>query len=115
MYTGLLVKESLSDEKILDCIEIKNVDIWATDNTPKYWTAISFSSECEDFPEKLSKALCEGTQTRWYVDLKADNTKYIVLKDVVLHYEIGNNIERENVINRCIELGIPTSQLDWAE
>lgn len=45
MYTGLLVKESLSDEKILDCIEIKNVDIWATDNTPKYWTAISFSSE----------------------------------------------------------------------
>ena len=57
MYTGLIIKESIQDEKILDEIEIVKVEIWKTNNTPKYWTAISFTSSCEEFPEHLSKAL----------------------------------------------------------
>ena len=36
MYEGLLIKESLSDERIPDYVEITNVDIWVTDNNPKY-------------------------------------------------------------------------------
>lgn len=115
MYAGLLIKESLSDERILDFVEIKDVDIWATNNTPRYWTAVSFFSDCIDFPEKLSKALREDSQIIWYVDLKADHTKYIVLKDLVLKYEIGNRIEKESVIKKCIELGMPMEQLDWSE
>lgn len=47
MYTGLIIKESIQDEKILDEIEIVKVEIWKTNNTPKYWTAISFTSTCE--------------------------------------------------------------------
>lgn len=47
MYTGLIIKESIQDEKILDEIEIVKVEIWKTNNTPKYWTAISFTSSCE--------------------------------------------------------------------
>ena len=62
MYTGLLIKESLSDERILDFVEIKNVDIWVTDKKPKYWTAVSFVSNCMDFPEKLSKVLRKDSQ-----------------------------------------------------
>ena len=115
MYTGLLIKESISDEKILDLVEIKNVDIWATNNTPKYWTAISFVSDCVDFPDKLSEVLRDDMQMKWYVDLKADNTKYIVLKNIVLKYEIGNSRQKEQVLEKCIELGLPTEQLDWAE
>lgn len=115
MYAGLLIKESLSDERILDFVEIKNVDIWVTNNNPRYWTAISFVSNCMEFPEKLSKALREDSQIQWYVDLKMDNTKYIVLKDLVLKYEIGNCIEKERVIKKCIELGMPMEQLDWSE
>lgn len=115
MYAGLLIKESLSDERILDFVEIKNVDIWVTNNNPRYWTAISFVSNCMEFPEKLSKALREDSQIQWYVDLKMDNTKYIVLKDLVLKYKIGNCIEKERVIKKCIELGMPMEQLDWSE
>lgn len=115
MYTGLLIKESLSDEKILDFVEIKNVDIWVTNNNPKYWTAVSFVSNCMEFPEKLSKALKDDSQIKWYVDLKMDNTKYIVLKDIVLKYEISNCNEKEGVMKKCIELGIPMEQLDWSE
>lgn len=115
MYTGLLIKESLSDERILDFVEIKKVEIWATSNKPKYWTAVSFVSNCFDFPEKLSKALSGGSGIPWYVDFKTESTKYIVLKDLVLKYEIGNSGEKEHVIRRCTELGIPTKQLDWSE
>ena len=115
MYEGLLIKESLSDERILDYVEITNVDIWVTDNNPKYWTAVSFVSNCAEFPEKLSKALREDTQMKWYVDLKTDKTKNIVLKNIVLKYEIGNCIEKEIVLRKCIDLGIPIEQLDWSE
>ena len=115
MYAGLLIKESLLDENILDLVEIKNVAIWVTNHNPKYWTAVSFVSSCMEFPEKLSKALREDSQMQWYVDMKAGNTKYIVLKDFVLQYEIGNRMEKESVIRKCIELGLPMEQLDWSE
>lgn len=84
-------------------------------NRLKYWTAVSFVSNCIEFPEKLSKALREDLQIQWYVDFKTDSTKYIVLKDLVLKYEIGNSIEKESVIKKCIELGLPVEQLDWSE
>ena len=115
MYTGLLIKESLSDERILDFVEIKNVEIWVTNNNPKYWTAVSFVRDCIGFPEKLSKAISEDSRIQWYVDFKTEDTKYIVLKDNVLKYEIGNHSEKESVIKKCIELGIPMEQLDWSD
>ena len=61
------------------------------------------------FMAKMYSVLC------WYVDFKTDNTKYIVLKDLVLKYEIGNYMEKESVLKKCIELGIPMEQLDWSE
>lgn len=115
MCTGMLIKESLLDENILDLVEIKNVAIWVTNHNPKYWTAVSFVSSCMEFPEKLSKALREDSKMQWYVDMKAGNTKYIVLKDFVLQYEIGNPTEKESVIKKCMELGLPMEQLDWSE
>lgn len=115
MYTGMLIKESLLDENILDLVEIKNVAIWVTNHNPKYWTAVSFVSSCMEFPEKLSKELREDSKMQWYVDMKAGNTKYIVLKDFVLQYEIGNPTEKESVIKKCMELGLPMEQLDWSE
>lgn len=115
MYSGLLIKESISDEKILDLVEIINVEIWKTDKKPKYWTAITFNSNCIDFPEKLSKSLTISDITPWYVDMKKDNTKYIITKDNVFKYKIGNDSDRAKIIKKCIELGIPKEQLEWAE
>ena len=110
-----MIKESLLDENILDLVEIKNVDIWVNNANPKYWTAVSFVSSCMEFPEKLSKALREDSKMQWYVDMKAGNTKYIVLQDFVLQYEIGNPTEKESVIKKGMELGLPMEQLDWSE
>lgn len=35
----------------------------------------------------------------WFVDFKCGNIKYIVFKDKILKYEIGN-IEEKNMVNR---------------
>ncbi len=117
MYSGLIIKESISDEQILDKLDVVSVELWKTDNTPRYWTAISFTSNSEDFPEQLSKALYSSSDSGmvWYVDFKDDVYKYIVLKDVVLRYHPGNDDEKRSVCERCIESGVRREQLDWFE
>lgn len=115
MYTGLIVKESISDEKILDLVKIISVDIWETDNDPKYWTAITFESTYDDFPEKLSNAMSFSSSGGmvWYTDFKDEKYKYIVLKNTVLKYHHGNIEEKNAVCQRCIESGVKREQLDW--
>lgn len=117
MYSGLIIKESISNEQILDKLDVISVELWKTDNKPKYWTAISFASNFEDFPKLLSKALNFSSESGmvWYVDIKDTVFKYIVLKDVVLKYHLGNEEEKKSVCEKCIELGIKKEQLDWLE
>jgi len=117
MYSGLIIEESIVDEQILDKLDVVNVELWKTDNTPKYWTAISFISNYKDFPKYLSHSLAFSSESGmvWYVDIKDTVYKYIVLKDVVLKYHLGNEEEKKFVCARCIELGVKKEQLDWLE
>ncbi|HKM00123.1 MAG TPA: hypothetical protein VJZ06_09460 [Mobilitalea sp.] len=111
MYNGIIIKESLSDELILDYVEMVKVEIWKTDYAPKYWTAIFFVSKDESFPYELSKVLTGN----WFVDMKVNNTKIIVFKNKILKYEIGNMKQKEYVCDECRKLGIPDCQINWEE
>ena len=111
MYEGAIIKETLTDELILDYLKIRKVEIWKTSETIKYWTMVFFTSNVSDFPEKLSEVLIEG----WFADMKQENTKIIVFKDIVFKYEIGNIIEKEAVLNECRKRGIPDEQFNWSE
>ena len=43
MYEGAIIKETLSDELLLDYLIIDNVEIWKTDDKHiKYWTMVFF-------------------------------------------------------------------------
>lgn len=111
MYNGVIIKESLSDEIILDLVEVEKTELWKTNYTPKYWTAVSFISEVKNFPEQLSKVLTGN----WFVDMKVDTTKIIVFKDKILKYEIGNIEEKAWVCDECRKMGIPDNQMNWEE
>lgn len=117
VYSGLLVKESVDCEDILDLLEIHKVELWRTDHRPKYWTALSFTSTHPDLPQQLSQVMIASPipGESWFVDLKAGNTKYIVLRDLILSYTIGNRAEKEAVCQRLRSLGIPDSQMNWSE
>ena len=51
----------------------------------------------------------------WFVDFKAENEKYIVFKDKVLKYQIGNQEEKDYVCDECRKMGILDEQMNWSE
>jgi hypothetical protein len=111
MFKGAIIKETLTDELLLDFLNIDKVEIWKTNDTIKYWTMIWFTSEIPDLPERLSNVLIDG----WFADMKADNIKYIIFKDAVLKYTIGNAVEKEAGLNECRKHGIPDELFAWEE
>lgn len=117
IYEGVLIKESISDENIIDCLNIHKVELWSTDGEPKYWTALFFTCPNKDFPERISKAMLSdsGRVGTWFVDFKAGNKKYIVFKDKILKYQIGNQAEKEAVCAECRKMGILDRQMNWPE
>ncbi len=117
LYEGVLVKESIVDDSIIDCLNIHKIELWNTGGKPKYWTILFFTSDRRDFPEQISKVMLSNPDTNenWFVDFKADNKKYIVFKDRILKYQIGNRTEKEYVCNECRKLGISNEQMNWSE
>ena len=43
VYEGVLIKESISDDTVIDLLHIHKVELWNTGGTPKYWTALFFN------------------------------------------------------------------------
>ena len=116
VYEGVLIKESVADDAIIDFLNIHKIELWNTGGKPKYWTALFFTSDKENFPEQISRVMLSGSEgENWFVDFKADNEKYIVFKDKILKYQIGNQIEKEYVCDECRKLGISDEQMNWPE
>ena len=117
VYEGMLVKESLEDDSVLDLLNVHKIELWNTGGKPKFWTVLWFSSSQADFPEQISKVLIadEARGGNWFVDFKAGNEKYVVFRDKVLKYRIGNAEEKAAVCDECRRLGITEDEMNWAE
>ena len=117
VYEGVLIKESITDDTIIDLLNIHKIELWNTGGKPKYWTVLFFTSDKKDFPEQISKVM--GTDPdnggNWFVDFKAGNVKYIVFKDKILKYQIGNQAEKDCVCDECRKMGIPNEAMNWSE
>lgn len=117
LYEGVLIKESVVDDSIIDCLHIHKIELWNTGGKPRYWTVLFFTCGRRDFPEKISEVMRSDPDTNqnWFVDFKAGNEKYIVFKDRILKYQIGNRTEKEYVCNECRKSGISNEQMNWSE
>lgn len=117
IYEGILIKESIADDTIIDFLNVHKVELWNVGGTPKYWTALFFTCDKVDFPEQISRVILSNTNNgeKWFVDFKADNEKYIVFKDKILKYQIGNQAEKEFVCDECRKMGISDEQMHWPE
>lgn len=114
-FEGVLIKESVDDDSVIDCLAINKIELWNTGGKPKYWTVLYFSSEQRDLPERFSKVMISKPEGNWFVDFKTGNQKYIVFRDKVLKYTIGNQEEKERVCAECRKLGISDAEMNWAE
>ena len=117
VYEGTLVKESIEDDAVLDLLNVHKMELWNTGGRPKYWTVLYFSSAHADFPEQVSKVLIadEARGGNWFVDFKAGNVKYVVFRNKVLKYQIGNVAEKAVVCEECRKLGITEDEMNWTE
>ncbi len=111
MYVGAIIKETITDDRLFDHVEVERVELWKTDTEIPYWTMVFFQSQVPDFPERTSRVLRDG----WFADMKQDNTKYIIFKDCVYGYTIGNIDEKNRVLDQLRKRGIPETQFGWEE
>ena len=49
MYEGILIKESITDDTVIDLIHVHKVELWDAGGKPKYWTALFFTCDKKDF------------------------------------------------------------------
>ena len=117
IYEGILIKESLADDAVIDLLHIHKVELWDTGGKPKYWTALFFTCDRKDFPEQISRVMISDPDNsgNWFVDFKSGDRKYIVFKDKILKYQIGNQAEKESVHAECRKMGILDEQMNWPE
>lgn len=117
VYEGTLIKESVTDDSIIDLLNVHKIELWNTGGKPKYWTVLFFTSDKKDFPEQIAKVMISDPENggNWYVDFKAGNEKYIVFRDKILKYRIGNQAEKDYVCAECRKMGISDGEMDWAE
>ncbi len=117
IYEGILIKESITDDAVIDLIHVHKVELWDAGGKPKYWTALFFTCDKKDFPEQISKVMVSNPDNggNWFVDFKSGNEKYVVFKDKILKYQIGNQAEKEFVCSECRKMGILDEQMNWPE
>lgn len=117
IYEGILIKESITDDRIIDLLNVHKVELWNTGGKPRYWTALFFTSDKKDLPAQLSRVMLSDPENggNWFIDFKTGNEKYIVFKDKILKYRIGSNEEKERVCAECRKMGIADGQMKWDE
>lgn len=117
IYEGVLIKESLLDDALLDLLHVHKIELWNTGGIPRYWTVLFFTSDHQDFPEQAAKALLAAPVSggSWFVDFKAGNQKYIVFRHKILKYRIGNQAEKDFVCAECRKRGISDQEMNWEE
>lgn len=121
-FSGLLLKESLKDESILDLIKVTKTEIWdnvknAEENQPKTWTAISFEFEgTEEETDIKAEMMSRALKRAWYLNFSGDEKIYVIFPDNKFYkYQKGDKEKRQEAINYGLMIGIPQSQLDWGE
>jgi hypothetical protein len=118
MFKGLLLRESLKDEGVLDLVQVSKVEVWDVENAvdwqPKRWTAISFEGE-SDRADEVAEAMSQVMKPKWYANFSSETHVYVVFENRVFKYVKGDAKARAEAQSYAISVGIPESQVDWGE
>ena len=118
MFKGLLLRESLQDERILELVQVTKTEVWNVANAeggqPERWTAISFEGESER-ADVVAEAMGQAMRPEWYANFSTETRVYVVFENRVYAYLKGDAKARAEVEAYAISVGIPESQVDWRE
>ncbi len=118
-FKGVLLKESLADETVLDLLKITKTEKWdvshATKNQPKVWHAMWYEDDAEKAKQVaniLSQSLKQG---EWYTNFTANDQVYVIFPRKVFVYTKGDEVRREEAKEYGRSIHLNESQLDWTE
>ncbi|MEI6296864.1 MAG: hypothetical protein WCO84_04440 [bacterium] len=108
-YRGTIIEESLSDNRVLNNVEITSLKISEEENPQDRWHLYTVSVSREDI-EKLSCFIKAG---KWYMHFWKDREIIAVFKDKVFDFNYDNKDSWKNAVDHGLSLGIPREQLDF--
>lgn len=121
MVKGVLIAESLRTGTCLSDVRlvVTKLSRWQIPETgpgqPRVWTIIEFTTDDVD-PDLFAQRLADLLDPpAWYVDFSSGGDKYVVFPGKVFHYRRGDATGRAEATAHARSVGIPDSQLDWAE
>jgi hypothetical protein len=119
MLKGLLLKESLTDLRILDTLHITQTETWniesAAPGQEPVWTAMRFevgNDQADALAESLSRVL---KPQGWYIDAALGDWMYVIFPGKVFKYIKGDRDQRAAAQEYGRLCAIPEKQLDWGE
>ncbi len=81
---------------------------------PEVWSAMFFTND-DDRVLDVVETLAVSVKERWYIDITAGRTRYVVFRNRIFGYDRNDKVGKANAIEYGIKAGIPQSQLDWPD
>ncbi len=118
-FTGIIIKESLAKNEILEKMKILNTKVKKTtpkDKTPwiKQWTFITVevgADKAAKVAEELSKSLT--AEHNWYADFKNKDFHFIIFRNKVFRIDLEHKTQYQEARKYGLSQGIPEYQLDF--
>jgi len=107
-YKGIIVEESLLDNRILNDLEIIKVEISKEENPEDRWHLYTVKVSEEDI-NKLDKNI----KPKWYMHFWKEKSVIVIFKDKRFNFSYDNKFEWAPIIDYGLSIGIPKEQLDF--
>ncbi|MCP6719532.1 MAG: hypothetical protein KJI71_04920 [Patescibacteria group bacterium] len=107
-YRGIIVEESLKDNRILNDLEIIKVRISEQENQAERWHLYTVKVSKKDI-----NILSKNIKPKWYMHFWKGRNIIAIFKDKKFEFNFDNRATWEPVIKYGLSLGIPKEQLDF--
>lgn len=118
-FTGLLLKESLADETILDRLSVTKVETWELGDRgapgPPVWTAMSFEGDEENADETARMISDAMHESFWYANIHCRVDEIVIFAGKIFRYVRGDAEARKAPEDYARSIGVPEHQLDWED
>ena len=118
-FTGIIIRESLSKNDVLEKVKIlktKVEKVGPKHKTPwlKKWTMLTVeigADKAAKVADELSKSL--AAEHNWYADFKNSSFHFIIFRNKIFRIDLEHKVQYEEAKKYGLSQGIPAYQLDF--
>jgi len=107
-YIGIIVEESLNDNRILNGLNIKKIHVTSHNNPKDRWHMYEVNVSKEEIRE-LSKHVIGD----WYMHFWKDTNIVAIFKDKIFEFDYEDKNTWDKVLKYGRSLGLPEEELDF--